>query len=315
MSVKLKTMEYNSFVNYFKEHYGARLQKVVIDAGFSCPNVGGCTFCDNAAFHPNYATPSHSIAWQIEEGIKFHKVRYRKAQRYIAYFQPHSNTFAPLEKLKELYEQALSHPLIEGIVVGTRPDCIDEAKLDYFAELSKNKIVIIEYGVESIYNKTLERINRGHTFEQSCWAIQQTAQRGITQCAHFIFGLPNESRDEMLRYAEVINTLPVTAVKFHQLQIIRGTKIEKEYERCKEEFYNFTLDSYLEFIAEIIERLREDIYIDRFAGEVPPRFLSPLQQSWGLVRYQELTRMLEQKIAHREEESRMAKDKNWKTEL
>lgn len=294
-------MEYNTFVNYFKERFGARLQKVVVDAGFSCPNapLGGCTFCDNAAFHPGYATPSHSIAWQIEEGIKFHKVRYRRAQRYIAYFQPHSNTYASLRKMKEIYQEALSHPLIEGIVVGTRPDCVDEEKLDYFAELSKSKIVILEYGVESIYNRTLQRVNRGHTFEQSRWAIEQTAQRGITQCAHFIFGLPGESMEDMLCYPEVINTLPLTAVKFHQLQIIRGTKIEKEYAASRSEFYNFTLDGYLNFIAEIVGRLRKEIYIDRFAGEVPPRFLSPLQESWGLVRYQELTRMLNERLAKR----------------
>lgn len=305
-------MEYNSFVNFFKEKYGARLQKVVVDAGFTCPNrdggckgsdgtllMGGCTFCDNAAFHPSYATPSHSIAWQIDEGIKFHKVRYRKAQRYIAYFQPHTNTYAPLEKLSALYEEALSHPLIEGIAVGTRPDCVDEEKLDYFAELSKNKIVILEYGVESIYDRTLLRINRGHTFAQSCWAIEQTAARGITQCAHFIFGLPGESMADMEQYSKVINTLPLTAVKFHQLQIIRGTKIEKEYQAHRDEFYNFTLDAYLDFIAKIAGELRPDIYIDRFAGEVPPRFLSPLQPSWGLIRYQELTRMLSQRLTEK----------------
>lgn len=309
-----KEMEYNSFVNFFKEKYGARLQKVVVDAGFTCPNrdggvcgteadiavcgglTGGCTFCDNAAFHPGYATPAHSIAWQIEEGIKFHKVRYRKAQRYIAYFQPHTNTYASLRKMKEVYEDALSHPLIEGIVVGTRPDCIDEEKLDYFAELSKNKIVILEYGVESIYDRTLQRINRGHTFEQSRRAIELTAAKGIVQCAHFIFGLPGESMEDMEQYAEVINTLPLTAVKFHQLQIIRGTKIEKEYQAHREDFYNFTLDAYLEFIAKVIGKLRPDIYIDRFAGEVPPRFLSPLQPSWGLIRYQELTQLLCKKL-------------------
>lgn len=295
-------MGYNSFVNYFKERYSARLQKVVVDAGFTCPNrdgksgVGGCTFCNNAAFHPAYATSEKPIKWQIEEGIKFHRVRYRRAQRYIAYFQPYSNTYLPLENLKQIYQEALSHPLIEGIVIGTRPDCVDEEKLDYFAELQREKIVILEYGIESIYNKTLNRINRGHTFEQSRWAIEQSAKRNIIQCAHFIFGLPGESYQEMLAYPQVINTLPLTAVKFHQLQIIRGTKIEKEFEQYPNDFYQFTLDGYLDFISKVIGELREDIYIDRFAGEVPPRYLSPLQKSWGLIRYQELVKMLNSKM-------------------
>lgn len=287
---------YRAFVGYFREKYGARLQKVVVDAGFGCPNPGGCTFCDNAAFHPGYSVPEKSVARQIDEGIEFHKVRYRKAQRYIAYFQPHSNTYAPLGKLRRLYGEALAHPEIEGIAIGTRPDCVDEEKLDYLARLAEEKVVIVEYGIESCYDRTLSRINRGHTFECARKAVEMTAERGLTQCAHFIFGLPGESAEEMMAEADIINTLPLTALKFHQLQIIRGTAMEAEFGERHSDFHEFTLDGYLSFMGEFLQRLRPDFYIDRFAGEVPPRFISPLQKGWGLVRYQELTRMLEERM-------------------
>lgn len=287
---------YRAFVGYFREKYGARLQKVVVDAGFGCPNPGGCTFCDNAAFHPGYSVPEKSVARQIDEGIEFHKVRYRKAQRYIAYFQPHSNTYATLGKLRRLYGEALAHPEIEGIAIGTRPDCVDEEKLDYLARLAEEKVVIVEYGIESCYDRTLSRINRGHTFECARKAVEMTAERGLTQCAHFIFGLPGESAEEMMAEADIINTLPLTALKFHQLQIIRGTAMEAEFAERRSDFHEFTLDGYLSFMGEFLQRLRPDFYIDRFAGEVPPRFISPLQKGWGLVRYQELTRMLEERM-------------------
>ena len=316
--------ELNSFVDFFRKKYGARMQKVVVDAGFTCPNrdgskgTGGCSFCLNNAFHPNYCTPDKPIHQQIDEGIEFHRVRYRHAQRYIAYFQPYSNTYAPVECLRELYAEALSHPLIEGLVIGTRPDCIDEEKLDLLQSIQEGtfkmpsrhasskemgwagigkKIVIVEYGIESCYNKTLERIGRGHDFECARRAVEATAKRGLTQCAHFIFGLPGESLREMMDEAEIINTLPLNSVKFHQLQIIRGTRMEEEYRTQRQDFHEFTLDGYLDFMAEFIPRLRPDIYIDRFASEVPPRYLSPLQKGWGLIRYQELLAMLRQRMS------------------
>lgn len=295
--------ELNSFVDFFRKKYGARMQKVVVDAGFTCPNrdgskgTGGCSFCLNNAFHPNYCTPDKPIHRQIDEGIEFHRVRYRHAQRYIAYFQPYSNTYAPVERLREIYAEALSHPLIEGLVIGTRPDCIDEEKLDLLKEIEEQgKIVIVEYGIESCYDRTLERIGRGHDFECARKAVEETSRRGLTQCAHFIFGLPGENLQMMMDEAEIINTLPLTSVKFHQLQIIRGTRMEEEYRIKRQEFHEFTLDGYLDFMAEFIPRLRPDIYIDRFASEVPPRYLSPLQKGWGLIRYQELLAMLRQRM-------------------
>jgi len=295
---------YNSYVGYFKNKYGNRLQKIVIDAGFTCPNrdgtisYGGCTYCDNAAFHPSYSTPDKSIELQIEEGIQFHKNRYRNTTQFLAYFQPYSNTYASIEVLKELYQKALSHPMVCGIVIGTRPDCVDDEKLDYLYELSRKHIVIVEYGIESCYNRTLEKINRGHTWEQAVETINKTAERGITQGAHFIFGLPGESRNDMMLMAEKINGLRIDSVKFHQLQIIKGTRIEKDFFERPQEFCTFLLEEYIDFFVDFLEHLRPDLYIERFAGEVPPRFVN--STPWGLIRNVELLRMLEKRLEQRD---------------
>ena len=294
---------YNSYIGYFKKTYGERLQKVVVDAGFTCPNrdglvgTGGCTYCDNAAFHPGYSTAGVPIHEQIDEGIKFHRVRYRKAEKFLAYFQPYSNTYAPLERLREVYEEALSHPLVAGIVIGTRPDCVDEDKIDYLASLARNHVVVIEYGIESVYDRTLKRINRGHSFEDAVRAVEMTAARGLTQGAHFIFGLPGETVEDMLAYAPIINKMPLHSVKFHQLQIVRGTAMERESASHPSDFVTFSLDEYLDFIADLLERLRPDLYIERFAGEVPPRFVN--STPWGLLRNTELIRLLEQRLEQR----------------
>jgi radical SAM protein (TIGR01212 family) len=295
---------YNSFVGYFREKYGTRLQKIVVDAGFTCPNrdgsagIGGCTYCDNDAFHPSYSTPDKPIIQQIEEGIAFHKNRYRSAAGYLAYFQPYSNTYASLETLKERYGEALSHPEIKGIVLGTRPDCIDDEKLDWLAGLSKEKIVIIEYGVESIHDKTLKRINRGHDYETTLAAIEKTAARGIDQGAHFIFGLPGESKSEMLAMAEEINKMPVNSIKFHQLQIVKGTYMEREFAESPDDFVQFTMDEYIDFFIDFLELLKPSVHIERFAGEVPPRFLNHMP--WGTIRYTELHRLMEKRLSERD---------------
>ena len=311
---------YNSFVGYFTRRYGERLQKIVLDAGFTCPNRdgkvgrGGCTYCDNAAFHPAYSTAGKSLHQQMDEGIEFHKVRYRTTEHYLAYFQSFSNTYAPLSRLRELYEEALGHPDVVGIVIGTRPDCVDEEKLDYLADLSQGKvlagwsrtvasqvrtapIVIVEYGVESCYDRTLLRINRGHDFETARRAITMTAERGLDVGAHFILGLPGESVQMMLDSCEQINSLPLRSVKFHQLQIVKGTRMEKEYAECPEDFVRFSLEEYLDFFVDMLERLRPDLFIERFVGEVPPRFVN--ETPWGLIRNVELLRLLEQRLDSR----------------
>lgn len=295
---------YNSQADFFKEKYGVRLQKLVLDAGFTCPNRdgskarGGCTFCDNNAFHPGYSTSDKSITQQLEEGIEFHQRRYRRAGGYLAYFQPYSNTYAPLEHLAEVYEEALSHPQVRGLVIGTRPDCVDESKLDYLQQLSREKIVMVEYGIESCYDTTLEHINRGHSWDEAVRAVQMTAGRGIATGAHFIFGLPGETRAMMLDSAEKINRLEIESVKFHQLQVIKGTKMEEEFSQHPERFETFALEDYIDFFVDFLERLRPDLVIERFAGEVPPRFVN--STPWGLVRNVELIRMLEKRLEQRE---------------
>lgn len=291
---------YNGAAGYFRRIYGERLQKVVIDAGFSCPNRdgtlsrGGCTYCDNAAFHPGYSTPGKSIAGQIDEGIEFHRVRYRNANRFLAYFQSFSNTYASVDRLRQVYGEALSHPLVAGIVVGTRPDCIDDVKLDLLEELAKEHIVIVEYGIESCRDETLRRINRGHDFACAREAVGKTAARGLPVGAHFILGLPGETVETMLEDCAVINSLPLRSVKFHQLQIVRGTAMEREFAEHPEDFVDFSLGAYIDFFVEMLRRLRPDLCIERIAGEVPPRFVT--RTPWGLVRNVELIRMLENRL-------------------
>lgn len=294
---------FNSYAAYFRRVFGHRMQKVTVNAGFTCPNrngkisTGGCTFCDNAAFTPSYCDSRKSITQQIDEGIEFHRKRYRTAQQYLAYFQSFSNTYAPMERLRECYDEALSHPDIAGIVVGTRPDCVDTEKLDYFAELSQRKYVAIEYGVESCYDQTLQRINRGHDFATAKRAIEMTAERGIHCGAHFILGLPDESNQMLISQVERINELPLTTVKFHQLQLFRGTPLAHEWDEHPERFRFWTVEEYIDLFVEILRRLRPDIVVERFAGEAPPRYHHT--EGWGLVRNEQLLAMLDKRLEER----------------
>ena len=297
------TYLYTEFSHFLRRYFSEKVQKISVHAGFTCPNRdgkvgrGGCTYCDNAAFHPSYSTAGKSLHQQMDEGIEFHKVRYRTTEHYLAYFQAYSNTYAPLERLKELYEEALSHPQVVGIVIGTRPDCVDEEKLDYLGQLAKNHVVIVEYGIESCYDETLLRINRGHDFETARRAVEMTAERGIDVGVHFILGLPGETREMMLEASDKINDLPIRSVKFHQLQIVKGTQMEKEYAERPQDFERFSLEEYLDFFVDMLERLRPDLSIERFVGEVPPRFVN--ETPWGLIRNVELIRLLDQRLSAR----------------
>jgi radical SAM protein (TIGR01212 family) len=291
---------FNAYSNYFRNIYGGRMQKVSIDAGFTCPNrdgtsgEGGCTYCNNDAFNPSYCHPSRSISDQLAEGIGFLKKRYHQPASYLAYFQAFSNTYAPLDRLQLLYDEALHHPGISGLIIGTRPDCIDEEKLEYFRELSLKYFIAIEYGVESCYDKTLIRVNRGHTFTQAVDAIRSTSSKGIRTGAHFIFGLPGESRGEMLKEAGTISALPLNTVKFHQLQIIKGTEMEKQYREKPEDFDIFTFEDYVGFFITFLERLNPDIVVERFTGEAPPRYLS--ESRWGKRRSEQIVTIIEKRL-------------------
>lgn len=295
---------FNSYSRYFARQFGGRVQKISIDAGFSCPNrdgkisTGGCTFCSNEAFNPSYCRPEKSIKQQIEEGIEFHQKRYRRANKYLAYFQPFSNTYKPLDELKSIYQQALDVPEIAGIVIGTRPDLIDEGILQYLSEIQKKHYIMLEYGVESVYDETLKRVNRGHDFATAEKAIRMTAEYGIPCGAHFIFGLPGESKTMMLDAANIISQLPLTTVKFHQLQIFKGTKMAEEYLEHPKLFHLFDLEEYIDFVIDFAERLSPDIIIERFAGEVPPRYL--VSEPWMKLRYDEVLAKIEKQMEKRE---------------
>ena len=294
-------MRFTSFS--YGERYGIRLQRLTLDGAFTCPNrdgtlgTGGCTFCDNAAFHPAY-TRGKTIAEQLEAGIEFHSQRGRKAEGYLAYFQAFSNTYAPLSVLKERYEAALSHPLVKGLVIGTRPDCVDAEKLDYLAFLKDSgKIVEVEYGIESVFDETLRLVNRGHGFACTEKAIRETAVRNIPVGGHVILGLPGETREMLLKEAEVLSALPLTSLKFHQLQIIKGTQMEKEFTEKPEDFLRLGPDEYIDLLVDILERLRPDMAIGRIASSVPPAFTDA---PWGLLKPEELLRRLEARMEERD---------------
>jgi hypothetical protein len=280
-----------------------RLQRLTLDGAFTCPNrdgtlgTGGCTFCDNAAFHPGY-TKGKSIAEQLEAGIEFHSQRGRKAEGYLAYFQAFSNTYAPLPILKERYETALSHPLVKGLVIGTRPDCVDDEKLDYLASLQKDgTIVEVEYGIESVFDETLQRVHRGHNYACTERAIRETAERKIPVGGHVILGLPGETREMLLKEAQVLSSLPLTSLKFHQLQIIKGTQMEKEFAQKPGDFLRLGPDEYVDLLVDMLELLRPQIAIGRIASSVPPAFTDA---PWGLLKHEELLRRLEARMEERD---------------
>lgn len=265
---------FNAYADYFRKLFGERVQKLSVNAGFTCPNRdgtkgrGGCTFCDNRAFNPSYNEACKSVRQQLDEGIVFHKNRYRKVRKYLAYFQAYSNTYAPLEELKAIYQPAMEHPDVVGIVIGTRPDCVDNEKLDYFEQLARERYLVVEYGIESIYDATLAAVNRGHTFEETRRAITETAARGIRAGGHMIIGLPGETREHWISSAKVLSGLPLHSIKFHQLQIIRGTVMERQYRSEPEKFHFFEMEEYLQMMADVIEKLDPRIVVERIAGEV-----------------------------------------------
>ena len=304
---------YNSYSAFFKRNYGTRLQKLAVDAGFSCPNrsndrtQGGCIFCNNSAFNPSYCSPTKSITRQLDEGIEFHRRRYRNSTGYLAYFQPYSNTYADIETLRSRYEEALNHPLVKGIIVGTRPDCIDEEKIKYIASLAERGFVAIEYGIESCYDATLQLIGRGHYFESTRHAIELTARHGIHCGGHLILGLPGERRQMMVDEMATINTLPLNTLKFHQLQIIKGTPLAMETagEMPAYQLHNYTITQYISLVCDLLERLRPDIMIERLAGEVPPRFQARPELSWRrpdgrLIRNEEIGPLVNAELERRD---------------
>lgn len=306
-------VRYNAYSDYFRRRFGTRVQKLSIDAGFSCPNrdgrvaTGGCTFCTNEAFSPSYLRRVPTITAQLDEGIAFHRRRYRSAAVYLAYFQSYSNTYAPVEVLRERYDEALRHPGVVGLVVGTRPDCVDGPVLDLLADYAKEHYVAVEYGIESCHDRTLRLVNRGHDFACTEAAIRATARRGLPVGGHLILGLPGESREDLLAEAAILNRLPLTTVKFHQLQILKGTAMERQYrdEAFRRSLLQFSLEEYISLLCDLLERLRPDLVVERLAGEVPPRFQACPERSFRradghLLRNEEIPALVEAELERRD---------------
>jgi radical SAM protein (TIGR01212 family) len=293
---------YNDFPTYFKAKFSQRVQKVSVDAGFTCPNrdgskaLNGCSYCNNKTFKPNYCRLEKSITEQLNQGMAFFTRKHRSMQ-FLAYFQAYSNTYADLPVLKERYEEALSVPDVIGLVLGTRPDCLTPEILDYLEELSHKYYVVVEFGVESVNDETLARINRGHGFGLAQWAIRETAKRGIHNCAHLILGLPGEDRNDFLNQAREISKLPVENLKLHQLQIHKGTRMAVEYAQKPDDFRLFSIDEYLDVVVDYLELLNPNIILERFISQAPNELL--IAPRWGLKNF-EFVAKLEKRLAERD---------------
>lgn len=298
----LEKRRYHDFPSFCRKVFGERVQKLSIDGGFTCPNrdgkkgSGGCTFCNNESFNPDYCRSVQGITRQIDEGVRFFQAKYQ-GQKYLAYFQAYSNTYAPLKVLRERYEEALAHSQVAGLVLATRPDVIEDDVLEYLGELAQKYYVCIEYGVESANDEVLSRVNRGHSFAEAEDAIRRTAYRGIYIGAHLIFGLPGESRESMLEGAARLGRLPIDILKLHQLQIIRGTRMAEEYLRAPETFRLYSLDEYLDFVVDVIGSMNPGVYLERFVNQAPADYL--IAPQWGIKNY-EFVAKLDKRLKERE---------------
>lgn len=285
---------YYDFASFLAQYFEDKVQKISIHAGFTCPNrdgskgTGGCTYCNNQTFNPEYCNPHLGIRRQLEDGIGFFARKY-PTMRYLAYFQAYTNTYGELEQLKAMYEEALAVEGVVGLVIGTRPDCMPDTLLDYLEQLSQRTFVMVEYGIESASDKTLLRINRGHDFATAADAIRRTHERGILVGGHLILGLPGEDHAELMQQANTIATLPLDMIKLHQLQLIRGTRMAREYAEHPEEFHLYTVDEYIDLAIDYIERLPETMVVERFISQSPRSLL--IAPDWGMKNYQFVDRL------------------------
>ena len=285
----MQALPYNDFSGFLKQHFPYKVQKISLNAGFTCPNRdgskgwGGCTYCNNQTFNPDYCRTEKSITQQLEEGKQFFARKYPD-MKYLAYFQAYTNTYGELQTLIEKYEEALAVSDVVGLVIGTRPDCMPDELLDYLTELNKRTFLLVEYGIESTDNDTLRRINRGHTYEQAEEAVRKTAERGIMVGAHIILGLPGETPDELVKQAECLSQLPLTTLKLHQLQLIKGTRMAAEYQQHPEDFHLFELDEYVDVVVNYVQHLRPDLVLERFVSQSPSDLR--LAPHWGVKNYE-----------------------------
>ncbi len=300
--MKEDTKRYNDFGDFLKNIFPYKVQKISVNAGFTCPNRdgtkgrGGCTYCNNQTFSPEYCHTEKGVGQQLDEGVGFFSRKYAD-MKYLAYFQAYTNTYERFDKLIPKYEEALSYPNVAGLIIGTRPDCMPEDLLNYFAELAKRKFLMIEYGLESTLDRTLELINRGHTHAESEEAIRRTAAKGIYTGAHMILGLPGESREDILHHADVLSALPLTTLKLHQLQLIRHTKMAYDYSKRPEDFHIYEVDEYIDLVIDFMERLNPSIIVERFVSQSPKELL--IAPDWGLKNY-EFTAKVQKRLVERD---------------
>ena len=289
---------YRDFADFLAGYFPYKVQKLAINAGFTCPNrdgskgIGGCTYCNNQTFNPSYCAPRLSVAEQIEEGKSFFGRKYPD-MRYLAYFQAYTNTHGDIDRLMALYREALAQPMVEGLIIGTRPDCVPDKLLDELESLSREKFVMIEYGAETSHNVTLDRINRCHTWEDTVDAVTRTVARHIPVGLHLIIGLPGEDDQMILETIDRISALPIDTVKLHQLQLIRGTRMARDIEQGLYDVPVFTADSYIDLCCRIIERISPSIAIERFVSQSSDNLL--ISPRWGLKNYQ-FTNLLNNRI-------------------
>lgn len=279
----MQRLPYNDYGHVMRQRFGGRIQKLAVDAGLSCPNrdgrvgYGGCTFCLNDAFSPSYCREGGSLLAQLDRALSFHVSRGRKGDFYIAYLQAGTNTYSDISKLRSIYSELISHSNISGLIVGTRPDCISSETLDMLEDLSHDKYIAIEYGIESVYDATLRRVNRGHDFDAAVKAVAMTKERGLDVGGHFILGLPGESVEDIVQGVARINTLGLNFVKFHQLQIYQGTPMEREYATSPEDFIfanGFSLDDYVGLVCDVLRHLDPLVAVERLLSQAPVRLLS-----------------------------------------
>ena len=276
---------YTDFSGFLRRFFPFKVQKVMLDAGFTCPNRdgtkgrGGCTYCNNEAFNPSYCQAGASVADQLEAGKAFFSGKYQD-MKILAYFQAYTNTYGEADALMRLYEEALSVREVVGLVIGTRPDCMPPDLLEALRDLARRTFLLVEYGIESLNDDTLLRINRGHTAADAVDAVCRTAEAGIRVGAHVILGLPGEGREESVRQASLVSRLPLDVLKIHQLQLIRGTAMAREWASSPGSFHFPTVDEYIDRVIDYVERLRPEIALERFVSQSPGRLL--VAPRWGL---------------------------------
>ena len=292
---------YTDFGTYLREQLPIKVQKISINAGFTCPNRngdkgwGGCTYCNNQTFNPAYCKTERTVTEQLEEGKRFFARKYPD-MKYLAYFQAYTNTYGDVKTVIGKYEEALAVNDIVGIVIGTRPDCMPNELLEYLKELNRRTFLMVEYGIESVNDATLARINRGHTYAETIDAVERTAKAGIRTGGHVILGLPGEEHDELMRQAAVLSELPLTTLKLHQLQLIRGTRMAHEYEQSPKDFHLYTADEYIDLVIDYVEHLRPDLVLERFVSQSPKELL--IAPDWGLKNY-EITERIKKQMRER----------------